>query len=372
MAIDALTIGRRGVLASIGCGAALSLLGVAPARAGTPRLYLSGYATRTAPTAYGVAGLHEDGEVLFTLPLPGRAHAVLPRPTVAREAVAVARRPGYWLVPIDIAAGTAAAPIRVPEGRVFAGHGDFDAAGRFLYTAEENLENEVGAIGVYDASAGYRRVAELPTHGIGPHELVAVEGGRVLVIGNGGIITNPDTGRAKLNVESMDASITWVEAATGALLDKVRLPAEHANLGVRHLAVLSDDTVAFGCQDERPTGEVQPLVGIHRRGEPVRLFDAPEEAWDGFDGYIGAMATDGRLIAASSPRGGNVGVWNAADGRWLGLFPLPDGCGIAAADGGGFLASSGFGTLETLGPDGVRPHPTEPLRWDNHITPVPA
>lgn len=363
-------IDRRGLLAGIGGGLALSVLGSVTVRAGVDTVFLTAYATADAEPAYGVAALRPDGEVLFASTLPGRAHGVVPHP-VRAEAVVFSRRPGRWFVPLSLRDGALSAPVAAPDDRRFTGHGAYGPGGRLLYVAEDDIGNEVGTIGVYDAERGYARVGVLPAHGIGPHEVLALDHGRILAVANGGVITHPDTGRAKLNVDAMDASLTYVDAGTGRLIDAVRLPKTEANLGIRHIAALADGGVAFGCQDERPNGEIQSLVGAHRPGGgPARLFAAPEEELLRFDGYIGSVASDGRLVAASSPRGGVIGFWDAADGRWLGASALADGCGIAPV-GGGFLATSGFGTVVGVGPTGEHDgHTVSGRRWDNHLTPL--
>lgn len=366
-------IDRRALLAGLGGGTLLATFGSLPALAGDTAapIYLTAYGTAESPPRFGVAAVRLDGGVLFATLLPGRAHAVVPRPG-RREAVVFARRPGPWMVPLDTAGGVIGTPIPAEPGRPFTGHGAFDAEGRLLYVGEDFSDEERGAVGVYDAADGYRRLGALPTHGIGPHEVLGLDGGRTLVVGNGGIITHPETGRAKLNVDSMDASLTWVEATSGRLLDQARLPPDMANLGIRHLAALDDGSVAFGCQDERPTGDVQALVGAQSPGKPPRLFEAPEEVWDRFQGYIGSVASDGRIVAASSPRGGIVGFWDGESGRWLGSAALQDGCGIAPA-AGGFAATNGFGAVTEFSSQGSLLIPTRQVpdrRWDNHLTPL--
>ncbi|AWJ94504.1 hypothetical protein Sp245p_32130 (plasmid) [Azospirillum baldaniorum] len=371
---------RRGTLFLIGGGLlGGSLLGggllsalLGPARAETVggTLFLNAYATAAASPDYGVAALDGAAEVRFTTPTPGRAHGIVVHPTRA-EAVAFARRPGRWFMPLSLADGRPGPVIRAPDDRRFTGHGAFSTDGRLLYVAEDDVPRETGSIGVYDAMDGYRRVGAMPTHGLGPHELLMIADGTVLAVGNGGVITHPDTGRAKLNLDEMDSSITYVEVASGKLLDQVRLPEEHANLGIRHIAALADGGIAFGAQDERPVGMLQPLTGTHRPGGgAVRLFETPDDELSRFEGYIGSVAADKGKVAASSPKGGIIGLWDDATGAWLGSAALPDGCGIAP-DGDGFLASSGLGTLRTVGAapdlpgDGLR---LADFRWDNHMT----
>ncbi|MCG5240318.1 DUF1513 domain-containing protein [Azospirillum doebereinerae] len=373
-----MTLNRRNIMGLLGGGAlgsglldAFSGLARALGAGGKP-VYLNAYATAGATPDFGVAGLGEAGAVLFTTPTPGRAHAIEPHPTRA-EAVAFARRPGRWFMPLSLTDGAPGAVVKAPDDRRFTGHGVFSADGALLYVAEDDVPNEVGAIGVYDANDGYRRLGALPTHGLGPHELLLMADGAVLAVANGGVITHPDTGRAKLNLDEMDSSLTYVEAATGRLIDKARLPAEHSNLGMRHIALLDDGAIAFGVQDERPNGELQPLTGTHKPGGPApRLFDAPEDLLITLDGYIGSVASDGKVLAASSPKGGLIALWDGASGDWLGSTKLPDGCGLAAGREG-FVATSGLGVIETLSARdaaAAAERRTPAYRWDNHLTRV--
>ena len=331
-------------------------------------IYLNAYATAGAEPSFGVAALDGTGKLLFTTATPGRAHGIVPRPGIA-EAAVFARRPGRWFQTLSLADGTPGPVVRAPDDRRFTGHGDYSADGRILYVAEDDVPREEGAIGIYDATDGYHRIGAIPTHGLGPHELILMHDGTTLAVANGGVITHPDTGRAKLNLDSMDSSLTYVEAATGTLLDKVHLPEEHANLGIRHIALLEDGGIAFGVQDERPIGMLQPLTGAHRPGGAIRLFDTPEDVLSRMQGYIGSVASDGTTVAASSPMGGVIGLWDAGSGAWLGSTALADGCGLAP-NGDGYLATSGLGVIETVsktaaaGPERRAPA----FRWDNHLT----
>ncbi|WP_236025187.1 DUF1513 domain-containing protein [Arenibaculum pallidiluteum] len=369
-------IHRRTFLAAFGGVLAQLAAGPVAASAGGRHLFLTAFATAPGrPVGYGVAALDAAGRVAFALPLPGRAHGVVPHPRRA-QAVVFERRPGRWFVPVDLATAALGKPVEVPAGRSFTGHGAFGPDGRLLYVAEDDVERETGSIGVYDAADGYRRCGALPTHGIGPHELIMLDGGRVLAVANGGIITHPETGRAKLNTDGPDSSLTYVDASTGRLIEAVRLPEGHSNLGIRHLAEVAGGGVVLGMQDERPTGEVQALVAVHRLGSPARMLAAPEDELARFRGYVGSVAAGagGALVAASSPRGGLIGVWDAGTGAWVGSLPLADGCGLAA-EGAGFLASSGHGRLLAVaGKGGGEEAGTDlcvegNLRLDNHLTP---
>lgn len=373
-------IDRRRLLAGVAAAAGLTLTGRARGViAATGPLWLSAYAAAGAEAAFGVAGFGDDGRLVFRCPLPGRAHGVTPHPD-GRMAVVMARRPGRWFAVLDLASGRLAGPATaLPDDRrgtghgVFdAGHGVFDADGAVFYMAEDDVTRETGVLTVLDPAAGYARRESFDVGGVGPHEVIALDNGRTLVSANGGVLTHPDTGRVKLNLEDMDPSLSYLDAARRQVTEVVRLPAEYGNLGIRHLAALADGAVAFGMQDERPTGEIQPLVGLHRRGQPPALLAAPDEAWRRMAGYIGDVASDGRVIAASSPRGGVVGRWDGQTGAWLGLTELSDGCGLAARADGGFVATSGHGRIIALSGDSMAAAvgETPDCRWDNHLSRV--
>lgn len=389
IAIERPRLSRRAVLAGLGAG--VTALGQfrpfaagAAVPAGNRTVYLTSYRDMSAGEGarYGMAGMTDDGTVLFRTPLPGRGHAVMPHPT-RPLAVVFQRRPGRWLVPIDLTTGQTGRVERVPDDRRTTGHGLFSADGRTLFVVEDDVPGEVGVIAVYDTAAenpdDWKRVGTLPTHGIGPHEAILVSGGTVLAVGNGGVLTHPDTGRAKLNLDEMDASLTFVAVADGRLVDKLRLPEEHSNLGIRHLAALPDGSVAFGTQDEHPVGMLQPLMGNARPGGPITLYQTPDDVLARLDGYIGSVAVnaDGTVVAGSSPRGGLTGLWDATTGAFLGSRPLPDGCGLAT-HGNGFILTGGFGGVVTMDRGGAAEgeRTTAAYGWDNHLMaatmPMPA
>ncbi len=100
--------------------------------------------------------------------------------------VAFARRPGRFGVAVPLGA---AEPVwfSAKSDRHFFGHGVFSADGRRKHTTENDYERGVSVIGVHPADAGYRQIGELPSHGVGPHDLAILSDRRTMVIANGGI-----------------------------------------------------------------------------------------------------------------------------------------------------------------------------------------
>lgn len=351
---------RRNFLKSL---AALGALPFATlARADQPPAFVA--ARMVGADAFSVAVLDHAGTVLFSEELDARAHDIAISPG-RRTAVVFARRPGWFALAIDLGGRRRIASFAPPAGRHFYGHGLFSADGRLLFATENDWEGERGVLGVYDVAAGYRRIGEFDSGGIDPHEAMLLSDGRTIVVGNGGIVTNPDFDRIKLNLATMEPSLAYVDALTGDLLERVVLPPSLHQLSIRHMAEAGDGSIWFGGQYEGAATDAVDLVGRHRRGEAASLVAAPRAAYGGMRQYVGAMAVsgDGARIAATSPVGGQVMVFDATSRNLLETRDVADVCGIAG-DGRDFLSSDGRGRLwrgETM----LSEDPA--IAWDNHV-----
>lgn len=204
--------------------------------------YLSAAARQDG--SYVLCGIGADLNVLFQIPLPARGHAAAAHPN-RPEAVAFARRPGTFAIVIDCRSGTSKATLMAPTGRHFYGHGVFSANGNWLYTTENDCEAGEGRIGVWDAAAGYKRIAEFSSGGIGPHDIKRLPNTDTLVVANGGIDTHPDSGRTKLNIPTMRPNLTYI--TDGVAIETAGLGAALRKNSIRHLAVSSTGQVASGC-----------------------------------------------------------------------------------------------------------------------------
>lgn len=321
--------------------------------------------------------LDGTGRDRLTIPMPARGHSFAIDAT-AQRAVVFGRQPGFFALGFSLEGGEPA-PLPLPDDRHFFGHGAFVQGGRLLAATENDFEGGRGVLGLYDATpgGGYRRVGEFDSGGIGPHEVVLMPDGKTLCVANGGILTHPDYGKLELNLDTMRPSLAYIDAASGELLEKVELaPALH-RLSIRHLALAADGAVWFGCQYMGPAADRPALVGRHRRGAALELFDGPAETLRNMRNYVGSVTVDaaGGIVATSSPVGGQVIYWDAASGKCLGVTALADGCGVAPAAQGGFLVSSGLGAMIRVDAQGKeRPvlPPSRDMSWDNHFRIVPA
>ena len=323
-----------------------------------------------------VVAFDGGGDILLDCALPARCHAIAVRADGA-VCVAVARRPGAFAVVIDLVKRAVVQELASTPGRTFAGHAVFSTDGRRLLMTEDDTDLEEGFVSVRSVDDAYRTTRSFRTHGIGPHELLWSADARTIAIANGGILINPDSGRAPLNIESMQPSLALIDAADGSLRRQVQLPAELHQLSIRHLAVLSGRRVAFGMQYQGPLEDDVPLVGILTPGGAVDLLEVPAEFGARVRQYVGSVAADasGRWLAASAPRGNLVLFWDAATSAFAGAIDIADGCGLSRTSlAGEFLLTSGTGVVERVTCGGpLRPRKIESSaladgQWDNHVS----
>jgi hypothetical protein len=339
---------------------------------GQGRLYVS--SCNDAAGVSHVAVFSADGGTLFKTQLPDRGHDIALSPASA-DITIFARRPGDWMAVVDRRTGEVRKLVRSPEGRHYYGHGLYSADGRLLYATENNVETGQGVLGVYDVARNYARIGEQPTHGIGPHDVAFLPGNGLLLVANGGIRTDPATGREILNKHRMEPSLAFVDPRTGEATNKVDFGRDMTGLSIRHLAVAEDGEAVFACQYEGEPQEMPLLVGTITPDGRTRMLAMPDEDLYRLDNYLGAVALDGsgRLICATSPRGGMAVFWDRSTGKYLGLAPMPDVCGVAAApEAGTFVVSSGnagvkLARAQTHDLTRVRGSDLDRYMWDNHI-----
>ncbi|SHF12356.1 hypothetical protein SAMN02745157_1698 [Kaistia soli DSM 19436] len=332
-------------------------------------VYLS--SVRVGPRQHALLLIDERGTEIGRMPLAGRGHDIAVDKAGGRVAV-FARRPGYFAVIVDGRSLSPLATIRPPEGHHFFGHGAFSADGHILYATENvfTTEQPRGVVGVYDVSGDFRRIGEFETHGMDSHEILMAPDGQTLVVANGGIETHPEFGRQKLNVADMRPSIVRIDSATGDLIGETQLDAGLNQLSTRHMAFDGSGALWFGCQWEGEKGRRPPLVGrIDGEGEAM-LLPFPDAVAPLARNYIGSVVAsrDGTAIAASSPIGGTIFVFDAERKALHAAHRLRDGCGLAGASGEGFLASAGDGRLMHVAGEIIEPITrVGAVEFDNHM-----
>lgn len=324
---------------------------------------------------YFISAFDAKGQLKFDTPLPGRGHGIACNPQYNHLA-APARRPGTYLVIIDSKNGEVLHRLESREERHFYGHSIYSPDGRWLYTTENDLNNNRGVIGVRDVNNGYKQMAELKAYGIGPHELNLLSDGQTLVVANGGILTRPETGRSKLNLDTMSPSLTYIDTMSGKLLEQHTLPKTLHKNSIRHFAVNQYDQVCFAMQYQGNANDLPQLIGLHQRGQNIQLLETPKATLKQMRNYCGSVCADasGNWFAVSSPKGNLITFWSAPDGQYVGSIDVNDGCGIASSqENGEFLLSSGIGDVYRYRVGSRQLNSLVELpslngHWDNHMT----
>lgn len=353
---------RRDFIASLLAASAAPGLGWAAA--GNPAyLACAKENTSNGVDSFALFGLTATGTQTFRVPLPARGHAGAGHP-MRSEAVVFARRPGAYALVLDCVTGAVLHQLTPPVAVQFNGHGAFLDNGAVLATSEQDAATSIGNIGLWDVSAGYERIGQIASNGIGPHDMRLMPDGKTIVIANGGIATDP-TDRSKLNIPEMKPNLAYVTVADGLVDLMVLEPALHQN-SIRHLAVRPDGLVAFAMQWEG-AGAAPPLLGLHQRGSAVLMGAAPAADEAAMQGYAGSIAFsgDGAQVAITSPRGGKVHVFDATGG-FVSALARADVCGVAGLPDG-FIISDGQGALLAIRAGQPSLLARQDLAWDNHI-----
>jgi hypothetical protein len=346
---------RRTFLSLITAGAAAAGL---PAGAARPAPVLSAWAeSETGQRRYFAGRI--DGPPIA---LPARGHALLAHPRRADVAYVCARRPGAYLLRFNPATGRLLDRVDVDDDRRFEGHAVIDVARNRLLTTESELEHGAGRIGIYNADT-LAPLGEWSTHGIGPHELLCF-GRDVIAVANGGILTLPETGRVKRNLDTMEPSLVLLDARDGRRLAAFTLP--DRKLSIRHLAVAEDGVLGVALQNEGQG--TAPLLALLRDGRLVAAqTDAPTAELIG--GYAASVAACGERFAVTCTRGDRIAVWDTG-GRYRGAVAMRKPAGIVTV-GSEWLVSNEFGELWRIDAERLRVnarHAWPRYRWDNHLT----
>lgn len=323
-------------------------------------------AAMTPDGAYALAGLRADGSLAFTLPLPARGHAAAAHP-FHPEAVAFARRPGTYALVVDCVSGRVLSQITAPEGSHFYGHGAFSEDGNRLYTTENHINSGHGRIGVWSREDGFARIGDMPSGGIGPHEILRVSGTSILAVANGGILTRPETGRQKLNLPTMRPNLTLINE-DGVIQDVAELPAELHQNSLRHIAGGLNGIIACAFQWQGDTFGAPALLASYATGAGLRLLDSPEEQIRGLNGYVGSVAVLGNgLIAVTSPRGARLQLFDPERG-FISAYIQEDICGVSKTSDAG-LATDGLGGVHGIGAE-TKLFTRHNLAFDNHLVAI--
>lgn len=221
------------------------------------------------------------------------------------------RRPGDWLLRVHPDGSEQwhwIEPDRAFNGHVIASHD-----GQHLYTTETDLADSQGLIGVRDVHT-LEKIAEWRTGGMDPHQLLLDTDGS-LMVANGGIPTQPETGRRKLKLDHMDSSIArLVPQAGGSIAGQWRL--QDPRLSLRHLAwgpavawAPQRRWLGIALQAEHDSAELKQRAPVLALFDGTQLHAAPIPPAAQWQGYGGDISCQGTRFAVSCPRADQLTWW---------------------------------------------------------------
>lgn len=304
-----------------------------------------------------------------------RGHGLCQNPVKPNHVVMFSRRPGTHGIRFDTQTNKINATFHSNEDRYMQGHGCYSADGKLLFCTESSISSGEGKITVRDAET-LERVNEFNSYGIGPHEIKLMPDGQTLVVANGGLLTHPDTGRKILNLDTMHASLSYIDSRTGDLISEHFLSDTKAS--IRHIDVASDGTVAIALQVQREAmnnNDLVPLAATHKQGGPIKILHAPETLLVKLDDYMGSVAihNDTRLAAFTSPKGNLAMFWHLDDLSLQGYHVFHDVCGLTVSqDNKYFVLSNSAGKIRQINARTLKIDKQKSLNfpgtsWDNHM-----
>ncbi|WP_020558534.1 DUF1513 domain-containing protein [Thiofilum flexile] len=329
----------------------------------------AGYVYSAATLEGGVFALVQVELASFTqriFPLPFQGHGILP--LSAQEVLVSGRRPGTQCAFVNTQTQETRL-FNAQEGRHFNGHACLSADRQTLFTTENAYDEVRGIIGIRDAKTG-RSLGEYWSGGLDPHDIKLMPDGRTLVIANGGIETHPDFGRRKLNIETMQPSLVYLDSNTGKVLTDYRLP-QH-QLSIRHLNVTPQGDVGIALQYEGNSARTPPiaLVAWQAFNQTLKPILSTPEQLAPFRGYLGDLIIkpNTQELMATSLLGQHIGIWDVSQQSFKSSLPLAEPNGIALTANQQVLVSSATGSLNICSNNQTLPYPiSQTLSWDNHL-----
>lgn len=248
--------------------------------------------------------------------------------------LALFQKAGKGACTLDLAAGEVLRPIETVEDRQFYGHGAFSPDGALLYATESVVSDDYrGVIVVRDAKS-LAEVGEFPSFGAAPHDCVLRDGGKTLVVTNGG---------AKRPGEGLEPCVTYVDVPSQKLLERVEIG--HPDVGAGHLALTSrGDLAVVSAARWGGTRDGLGAVGLRPLRGKFALMSEPAEITGRMRGEALSVAIHepSGVVGVTSPFGGLVTFWNLESQSLVHALELSYPHGIATTlDGSRFVISYG-------------------------------
>jgi hypothetical protein len=332
------------------------------------------------------AAFNLTGQLISKVTLPARGHDALAIKSKPGHALIFARRPGNFVLEVDFTRGEIVQHIEVAEHQHFYGHGVLVDNDNTLVSTENDYERGKGLIVLRDRLT-QKIIEKYDSGGIGPHEIALMPrtftsdttvnsalkpASERIVIANGGIKTHPDQARKKLNLNTMQPNLAYMELNSGNVIDKYVL--ENKQLSIRHLDVSNKGKVVAGLQYQGASTDEVPLIVSHHGEDKLQFLQANNEIWRSMKHYTASVCihSTANVVAVTCPKANLLTFWQLDNNQFIASHRLKDSAGLAIVDGS-IISSTGRGVVARQNNPKVDYEVMADFsdyRWDNHMTAI--
>lgn len=300
-----------------------------------------------------------------TIPLDFFAHGVVPDPTQPRRLV-LFEKIGKGACEVDLIDRKMVRKVETVKERLFYGHGAFTPDGKTLFATETEVDADYkGMIAVRDGKT-FQILDAMPTYGAAPHDCQLIDGGKTLVVTNGG---------APVDREPRP-SVTYVELSTKKLLTRLEFETPLINAG--HLALTASGDMAVVSAPREGLPDMVDRVGgvsLRRGDQPLRTMQI-KGVTDKLKGEVLSVCIHEAtgVAACTCPLGNLVTFWDLQDRKLIKSVEFRRPRGVALTlDNAHFVVSFGEGEIAMTSAARLEPEPamqfSPSLLTGSHILP---
>lgn len=245
--------------------------------------------------------------------------------------LAIFEKQGPGACEFDLNTRSVVRTIKPLKNRHFYGHGTYSKDGRHLYSTESFLDTLDGVITIRDSET-LAHVGDFPSYGKEPHECKLIDGGKTLIVTNGGGSIKGDA-----------PCISYIDIASQRLLEKIELT--NARLNTGHLAVSEQGDLIVASAPRRGMGRhALGGVSIRPRGSDIHSVSNPQDIINNMFGEALSVAihNESGIAAVTHPGGNMVTLWNIHNRHFIKAIAIPRPRGvILSSDKRYFLITAG-------------------------------
>jgi hypothetical protein len=256
-------------------------------------------------------------------------HGLTFDPHDARRAALFEKKgPGACIV--DLQTRTVTRALTTAKTRHFYGHGAFSTDGALLYATESQLDHDYAGLLVVRDATTLRELGTLPTFGAAPHDCTLIDGGKTMVVTNGG---GP--------LGKSNPCVAYIDLASEKLLEQVPILSTRYNAGHVALSTLGDLALVSAPREGLSNDELG-AVTLRAFGQPPVTISRPHNIVKRMIGETLSVTINeaDRTVLATHPLGDCVSVWRLDDASFVELFETYNPRGVAMTlDGEWYLIS---------------------------------